>query len=461
MSPIGIFQFEADYAFKVLKDFDAKSIEDMSLVTAMIRPSGASYRDKLSKHIFNKNPSPMIDELLKDNLGYLVYQEDVIKFLTDICGLSGSDADNVRRAIGRKDVDRLQKALPQIFEGYCDKSDKPREEAEKEAKIFLKVIEDASAYMFGYNHSVGYCMIGYMCAYLRHYYPYEFLTAFFNCSETEEDIANGTALAKILGIKIEEPKFRYARADYFFNKDTHTIYKGMSSIKFLNKSCSEELYKLKDNKYNYFMELLYDISELSINSRQLEILIKLDFFTEFGNSKELLRINDWFIKFKQGKAKNMSKSKVNDDILLKIIERHSKPTEKTFTQLDTRAILIEIEQFLKCSEIKDFGYKDKILNQIEYLGYINLCTNSDDIEERRKLIVLDVRPMKSKLGRNAGQIWGYAIKTQSIGSGKHGAFTILPAIFSEKPLKKLDVIYASNWYKKKDYWYLGGYDYIL
>lgn len=149
LSPIGIFQFEADYAFKVLKDFDTKSIEDMSLVTAMIRPSGASYRDRLSKHIFNKNPSPIIDELLKDNLGYLVYQEDVIKFLTDICGLSGSDADNVRRAIGRKDVDRLQKALPKIFEGYCNKSDKPREEAEKEAKIFLKVIEDASSYMFG------------------------------------------------------------------------------------------------------------------------------------------------------------------------------------------------------------------------------------------------------------------------------------------------------------------------
>jgi DNA polymerase-3 subunit alpha len=72
----------------------------MSLVTAMIRPSGASYRERLVKHIFNKNPSKMIDDLLKDNLGYLVYQEDVIAFLQQICGLSGSEADNVRRAIG-------------------------------------------------------------------------------------------------------------------------------------------------------------------------------------------------------------------------------------------------------------------------------------------------------------------------------------------------------------------------
>ena len=77
------------------------------------------------------------------------FQEDVIKFLQDICGLSGSDADNVRRAIGRKQMDRLQAALPEILEGYCNKSDKPREVAEEEAKTFLQIIEDSSNYMFG------------------------------------------------------------------------------------------------------------------------------------------------------------------------------------------------------------------------------------------------------------------------------------------------------------------------
>ena len=72
----------------------------MALVTAMIRPSGSSYRDNLVKRIKNKNPSKIIDELLKDNYGYLVYQEDVINFLQQVCGMSGSEADNVRRAIG-------------------------------------------------------------------------------------------------------------------------------------------------------------------------------------------------------------------------------------------------------------------------------------------------------------------------------------------------------------------------
>lgn len=145
----GIFQMEGEYAFSMLKEFKPKTIFDMSLVTACIRPSGASYRDLLIKRAFHKNPSEIIDELLKDNLGYLVYQEDTIKFLQQVCGLSGSEADNIRRAIGRKQKDRLDAALPSILEGYCSKSDKPREEAEAEAKEFIQIIEDSAAYQFG------------------------------------------------------------------------------------------------------------------------------------------------------------------------------------------------------------------------------------------------------------------------------------------------------------------------
>ncbi len=152
-SPVGIFQMEGNYAFENLKKFRPHKINDMSLVNAALRPSGASYRDELLEHHQHKNPSPIIDELLKDNYGFLVYQEDTIAFLQKICGLTGSEADNVRRAIGRKQKDRLEKALPQILEGYCEKSPQPKEVAEKEAKEFLQIIEDSSNYQFGYNHS--------------------------------------------------------------------------------------------------------------------------------------------------------------------------------------------------------------------------------------------------------------------------------------------------------------------
>lgn len=100
-SPEGIFQMESAFAFQNLQKFAPKNIFDMSLVTACIRPSGSSYRDDLLSRKIHKNPSEIIDNMLADNLGYLIYQEDTIKFLQQICGLSGSDADNIRRAIGR------------------------------------------------------------------------------------------------------------------------------------------------------------------------------------------------------------------------------------------------------------------------------------------------------------------------------------------------------------------------
>ena len=148
-SPVGIFQFEGNYAYDLLKRFQPRKINDLSLVNASLRPSGASYRDKLIAKEFNKNPSKLIDDLLKDNNGFLVFQEDTIAFLQQICGLSGSEADNIRRAIGRKQKDRLDKAMPSILEGYCSKSEQPREIAEAEAKEFLQIIEDSSNYQFG------------------------------------------------------------------------------------------------------------------------------------------------------------------------------------------------------------------------------------------------------------------------------------------------------------------------
>ena len=72
----------------------------------------------------------------------------------------------------------------------------------QEAKAFIQIIEDSSNYQFGYNHSTGYSMIGYLCAYLRYYYPLEFIAAYINNANNEDDIVNGTILAKDKNISI-------------------------------------------------------------------------------------------------------------------------------------------------------------------------------------------------------------------------------------------------------------------
>lgn len=363
-SPAGIFQFEGDYAFKMLQSFVPHKINDMSMINAALRPSGASYRDRLLAHEVNKNPSELIDDLLKDNLGWLIYQEDTIAFLQKICGLSGSEADNIRRAIGRKQKDRLDAAMPQILEGYCKMSPKPREIAEKEAKEFLQIIEDSSNYQFGFNHSTGYSMIGYTCAYMRYYYPEEFIAAYLNNANNEDDIRYGTELAKVKDIKIHPIKFRHSSAKYTVDKNNHCLYKGCGSVKFLNDNVSEKLYEMKDQQFNSFIDFL---SVFPGNSRQREILTRLGFFEEFGGSQKLLRIAELYDTY-HGK-KIIKKDKCN--LPIELIEKYiDSETEKQyrFTPEGMNALLSDL-----CSRIpdKDIPLQSRLQAEREYLGYIS------------------------------------------------------------------------------------------
>lgn len=428
-SPVGIFQFESKFAYDSMKKFECHCVNDLSLVNASIRPSGESYRDRLLAHEPNKNPSELIDKLLEGNHGYLVFQEDVIAFLQKICGMSGSDADNTRRAIARKQIDRLQKALPQILEGYCKMSDKPRAVSEEEAKTFLQIIEDASSYMFGFNHSTGYSMIGYMCAYLRYYYPKEFITAYLNNANNEDDIMLGTELAKQLGITIHSIKFRHSTAKYSCDKDG--IYKGIASVKFLNEDAANDLYSIKDEKFNTFIDLLARISDLKVDSRKLEILIKLDFFEEFGGIRYLLTCSDLFSKY-YGK-KQMKKDKaleygLNFDVLR---ECSGKETQKTFMELDSAKLLNKLLQNIP-NEKTDI--RTKIAYQIENLGYVDIV----DKKLAGYCVALDLNVDYSP-----------RLKLYALANGNTIPVKISKKIFKQNPIRRGDIIKVTNQYKKQ------------
>lgn len=375
------------YAHECLKKMSPHAINDMSLTNAALRPSGESYRERLFNKEINHNPSEQIDELLAGNYGYLVFQEDVIKFLQDICGLSGSDADNVRRAIGRKQIDRLQKALPQILEGYCNKSTKPRDIAEQEAKTFLQIIEDSSNYMFGYNHSTGYSMIGYLCAYLRYYYPIEFCTALLNNANNDDDLNNGTALIKQLGIVLKSPLFRHSRAEYFFDKDNNVIYQGLGSIKYMSASVAEELYTMRDQQFGNFIDFLFAMQSMTNkpDSRQLDILIKIGYFAEFGPAKALLegvRVFNLFYKSKTIKLDKWAEMGYTVDMLKPYA---AKMTDKTASQLDNRGIILAI---LRQTKMPKTTIVDMLRWQAEMLGYVD---GSDPKQDVNDWLVLDVK----------------------------------------------------------------------
>ena len=158
-------------------------------------------------------------------------------------------------------------------------------------------------------------MIGYTCGYLRYYYPVEFITAYLNSAANDNDLLMGTELAKQLGINILSPTYGYSRSKYYCDANNRNIYKGIGSLKNMSGKSSDGIIPLYDNKYDDFIDLLFDLKEkTTINSRMLDILIKLDFFQEFGDPKNLLWITE---KFDELYGKNSIKK---DSPLAKLVE---------------------------------------------------------------------------------------------------------------------------------------------
>lgn len=392
----------------------------------------------------------------------LVYQEDVSKYLMEICGLSGSKADTVRRGIAKKKMDVLEEMMPEIIEGYCARSDKPRDIAEQEVSEYLKVIEDASSYMFNYSHSVSYCLLGYYYGYFRHYYPLEFITSYLNNAANEDDIRIGTAYATRNGIKVTMPKWGFSKSNYFFDKEKNVIAKGLSSVKYMNSSIAEELYTLAHEKhYDRFVDLLFDIDQqTSLNTRQLDILIKIDFFSEFGNQRELLRITEMFYElFNKGQAKKIRKEKVNGTPLEPIVQKYavgvtkSGGIAKAYTLLDIVSIMQETEDAIKALHMDDLSDILKVRNFKDVMGYIGYVSGKP--EDRRKLYILDIFPLARKRDKKQ---FGYSVITKSIGSGKESRFTVFNRVFNDNPIRKDDIIYCKSYLRDGQYFTLTSYE---
>ncbi len=422
----GIFQFESDYSGECLKKMHPTSIQELSLVNACIRPSGETYRDDLLARKEHKNPSKIIDDMLAKNLGWLVYQEDTIAFLQQICGFSGSAADSIRRAIGKKKEAEINAALPQILDGYCSKSDKPRKIAEEEAKEFLDVISSSSSYQFGYNHSMSYSMLSYLMGYLKYYYPTEFCTSFFNCAKNEDDILNGTKIAKSKGCKIKAPKFRHSIGDYSCDGSTKTIYKGLSSIKYMSNNLANELYELRNNAYEDFVDILVALkSKTTIDSRQLDILIKLDFFSEFGEPNELIEVVKIFNKY-NGKSQ-LKKEKITD--YQAIFEKYAqKSTDKTLFY-DTTIPLIRA--LIKRIDAPKTTIFDHINYELECLGYVQITIPkaSDD--------VYIVTEMKGKQSR--------VVTLYQLNSGTTTTAKVRKKLYETNPFEVGGLIHVKEW----------------
>lgn len=219
-----------------------------------------------------------------------------------------------------------------------------------------------------WNHSDAYSCIGYISGYLRYYHPLEFLTASFNIFVGDnEKIANITAYANKVGIKINPIKFRYSRAAYNFDKASNSIYAGMQTIKYMNAQVSEDLYNLRDQQFNSFLDLL---KVFTGDSRQLDILIRLGYFSEFGPTKTLLKTVEYYNKYQcTGATKQFKKDSIPIEAIPFIEKYAAQETEKMY-KLDKTGVESLLKEIVSTIPQEDLPLKEKLSAESEYLGYI-------------------------------------------------------------------------------------------
>lgn len=355
----------------------------LSIGNGAIRPAGASYRDDLANGVIRKSGNEAIDEFMKPTFGYLVFQCQIIQFLHQYCGYTMGEADIVRRHFAKKTG--TEKDIPQIKAGFAktmaEQYGMSKEESDKVIADFIQVIMDASNYLFSLNHSQPYSYEGYVSGWLRYHYPLQFLTVALNINQGKEEKTSAlTAYAHKVGISIKPPKFRHSRSAYFCDTATNCIYKGLGSIKYMSEQVAEALYGMRDMQFRNFIDVLFALQQLKDkpDSRQLDILIKIGYFEEFGSAKALLLGVEIFNKFY--KCKNIKLDKWNEmGYNINILKDNAdKMTEKTASGIDNCGLILGI---LRSLHMPRTTIVDKLRWQAELLGYVDGSDPSRDVND--------------------------------------------------------------------------------
>ncbi len=492
---VGVFQFSSEGMKQVVKKMDVRGIDDLSVANALYRPGSLDYIDNFCRRRKGEEKfeylHPDLEPILNITYGIFVFQEQIIE-LGRLAKIHNPDL--LRKATAKKNPKLLAKVKPELEEklkerGWTD---------EQFTELWAQIVEFGK-YSFNKAHSSAYAIIAYMTAKLKAYYPAEFYAGLCNSYIGESDFVKNNAdeiMTDMMshGIKIAPFNFRNDHRKCSVS-DGKVVY-AVPLIRDCSEMSAEVLYQCSDKKYDLFTELLYDLNRKGVTSTQTDIFIKLGFFSEFGEIETLLRTKEIFLYFKYGEAKEIDKNKIPYPEIETALRKYCKETNSRYsvtnekiensqklirllkkkqqngiagleTELveqqdiagaERRKIINKIiseiiEEMQANGSIKPISFKDRIEHQLKYLGSVYLITGKEI--DRRKIFIKKMTPLKS---RETGKIWGYALDTMSIGSGKNSRLTIYKNVFDTDPFGENDVIYASSVTKNPSgYWYLNDY----
>ena len=368
-----INQCDSDYDKQILKKYKPKNLTEMSAYVAAIRPGFASLLNNFVERKPYTTGVKQLDELLSSSFNYLLYQESLMSYLIWL-GIEEKETYDVVKKISKKKFKEkeLQDLKAVLIKGWIAQIG-----SEKGFQETWNVVEDSARYLFNASHSESVALDALYGAYLKSNYPLEYFTvALTEYSNDEKRTNNLIDELKYFNIKLKPIKFRYSKAEYNLDKKARNIYKGIASIKNLNSKVAEELYSIKDEEFDTFIDLLVRLKDFSIDSRQLNILTSLDFFSEFGEVKTLLKQIEIFSNVYEKKTvkKNEDVAYISDYSIslskFKEILSNSKEYKETKKQIkgyDSKKLVK-----LLCENIvyEKTTVLDHIKYEHEFLGYI-------------------------------------------------------------------------------------------
>ena len=359
-------QADTDISTSMLKRYKPQTDAEMSAFVAAIRPGFAS----LVNTFLNREPYSTgvteIDEILQPSYHFMLYQESIMAFLV-WCGMKEDHTYDIIKKISKKKFtpEAKEELRQELLLGY-----KAKLGTEEGFDEVWQVVDDAARYSFNAAHAVSVAYDSIYGAEAKEHHPLEYFTTVLNEYQSDnEKTSRIIAELDYFGIHLENIKFGKSKSEYTFDKNTNTIYKSISSIKYCNEVIANELYELgKNNTYKNFVDVIKDIkTKTSVNSRQLQILTILNFFSDYGSNKKLLQIIEMFEKFYDRKQIKKADVEVLGIDLNEFEGCYDNETQKMYKDLHMDRY---VEKMSKKIEDKPLSIKEQIKYEQEYLEYI-------------------------------------------------------------------------------------------
>ena len=288
----GVFQLESAGMKRYLKDLQANRFEDIIAMVALYRPGPMQFIDSFIRRKHGREPitylHPGLENSLKDTYGIMIYQEQFMQISREWCGFTGGQADTLRKAVGKKKVDLMNKVKPQFIEGAVKIGGATEEIAEE----FWRELLDFANYCFNKSHAACYGLVAYWTAYLKAHYPDAFMAALMTADMRSTDrLAIEITECKRMGIPVLGPDINESYGDFGIVGTERKIRFGLSGIKSMGKALVEEFVipeRDQNGPFKSVCDFAARVSSSKFNKKSWEAAIKTGTFDRFGDRSDLL-----------------------------------------------------------------------------------------------------------------------------------------------------------------------------